>query len=241
MTGKTEMTKNMTKKPTKNDKLNIWTISRVWLRVSSNDTAMSGNFWITFSFLLWCLSWTFAAAIGMGLACQWQCIDGEMHQFYFGTWKNVINRPVWRSPSVDFPSLSHKERMDGTNLRVWLNASKRFQIHWEHWSLKIPYWKQLRFGSKNNPSGLFLTGHRSVSGFPAPYGCGWCRLPSQASSPGWCSWVWWSQRTASWQMEHGGTDHPPCLGLFGGPNRKPLGFVIDVLGSIVGSQMLGLS
>ena len=101
MTDKTEMTKATTKKwqtklkwqktwpkkTTKNDKLNFWIISRVWLRVSSNDTAMSGNFWITFSFLLWCLSWTFAAAIGMGLACQWQCIDGEMHQLYFGTWK----------------------------------------------------------------------------------------------------------------------------------------------------------
>ena len=133
--------------------------------------------------------------------------------------KNVINRPVWRSPSVDFSSLSHKERMDGTNLRVWLNASKRLQIHWEHWSLKIPYWKQLRFGLKNNPSGL-LTGHRSVSGFPAPYGCGWCRLPSQASSPGWCSWVWWSQRTASWQMEHGGTDHPPLFGVVWRPQSK---------------------
>ena len=114
MTGKTEMTKNMTKKPTKNDKLNIWTISRVWLRVSSNDTAMSGNFWITFSFLLWCLSWTFAAAIGMGLACQWQCIDGEMHQFYFGTWKKC-HKQTCLAIALGGLSISFPQRENGWN------------------------------------------------------------------------------------------------------------------------------
>ena len=46
------------------------------------------------------------------------------------------------------------------------------------------------------------------------------------------------QHPGRWNMVEQTT--PPCLGLFGGPNRKPLGFVIDVLGSIVGSQMLGL-
>ena len=41
MTDKIEMTKKMATKTTKNDKINIWTISRVWLRVSSKTDEIS--------------------------------------------------------------------------------------------------------------------------------------------------------------------------------------------------------